>query len=95
MILVVPEDGFQTRIRPGIELARNSRSRGPVVHAGRRDHDRQDQAERVNDQVTFPPVNFLGGVVAVFAADLGGLDGLAVDATGAGCIRINVILRAD
>jgi hypothetical protein len=48
------------------------------------DHDRQDQAQRVHDDVTLATVNLLARVVTPRASDFGRLDGLAVDDGRAG-----------
>jgi hypothetical protein len=58
--------------------------RGPrIVHVGGRDHDRQQQAQRIHDDMAFAATDFLAAVGADFRAALGRLDRLTVDASDA------------
>ena len=55
----------------------------PVVGRRDRDHDDQQQPQRVHDDLALPPGDLLAPVRAPAVGDLGGLDRLAVDAPGA------------
>jgi len=85
VILVVAEDGLQSRDVLRIDLSQQLRSRRSVVGSRAGDDHRDQQAERIDQQMSLAPLDFLAPVVAALrAADLGGLRRLAVDARGAG-----------
>src|SRR5581483_7922006 len=69
-------------------LARELREQLPsglrVIDVGRRDDDRQQQAQRVHDDVALAATDLLAAIGAHLLAALRGLDRLAVDAGDAG-----------
>ena len=79
LILVVPIDQVQPRILPPVQPPQDLGGRRPVVGRGGRDHHRQQQPQRVEQQMTLPPADQLAPVEAPRPADLGPLDRLAVD----------------
>jgi len=83
-VLVVRPQLGQPGERPLGQLLKHSRGGRPVVRRGTRDRHRQDQPERIHDEMPLAAVESLAAVIAVRAADLGRLDGLAVDTPGRG-----------
>ena len=69
----------------GAAQARNQQPRPRWVRGrARRDHHRQHQAQRIDQQMPLAPLDLFAGVVAPRARDLGGLDTLAVQRTSGG-----------
>src|SRR5581483_7411529 len=66
------------------EFRQHLRGRRAIVGTGGRHRYRQQQPQRVHDDVTLAARDLLVAVVAAGAADLGALDRLGVDAAGAG-----------
>ena len=83
-VLVIRPELLQPGECPLGQLPQHLRRRGPVVRRGGGDGHRQDQPQRVHDDVPLAAVEPLATIESVRAADLGGLDGLAVDAPGRG-----------
>src|SRR3954447_16921893 len=84
VVLVVRPELLQAGELLPAQLLEDLRGRRPVVGRGGGDGHRQEQTQGVHHDMALPPLDLLGPVIAVRAADLGGLDGLAVDAAGAG-----------
>ena len=77
----VGEDHLQS-VESCLQLSENSQDEhGSIVVLDARgmDNDRQDQPERVDNNMTLASIDFLTGVVTPLAADLGRLDSLTVD----------------
>lgn len=83
VILVIPPELRQAGERLPVQLPEYPRGRGAVIRRATGDGHRQEQAESVDHDVPLPADKPLTAVVAVWAADLGRLDRLAVDAAGA------------
>ena len=85
VVLAVPEDRLQPRKPLGRDLREQLRSGRAIVEARSRDQHRDQQTERIGQQMPLPSLDFLAAVVApLFPADLGRLHRLAVDAGRAG-----------
>jgi hypothetical protein len=56
----------------------------PVLNVGWQNHDQENQTDRVDQDVSFAPVDFLACIVAPLVAGFGALDALAVDDRSAG-----------
>jgi hypothetical protein len=55
-----------------------------VLNIGRMDDERQDQAQRIDNDMALASIDLLSGIVTPLAADLRRLDGLTVDNRRAG-----------
>ena len=85
VVLAVPEDRLQPQKLLGGDLREQLRSGRAVVDARGGDQHRDQQTERIDQQMPLPTLDFLAAVVApLFPADLGRLHRLAVDAGRAG-----------
>ncbi len=62
-VATVGPDAFQSRVQAS-QLAKYQFGSVAVLNVGRMDHHRQDQTERVDDQVPLPTVHLLAGIVA-------------------------------
>ena len=74
---VSPDQG-QTTEAPA-DRSQNQPGAITVLHAGAMNHYPQKQSHRVNDNMTFAPVDLLAGVIASLSALLSCLDRLRVD----------------
>ena len=79
VILVVPPELLHTRVILGVESPHHVCSRGTIVEGCGRDHDRQQQSQRVHQNMTLSAVDFLAAIVAMLAASFRRLDRLAVN----------------
>src|SRR5687768_9269500 len=80
VIATIAVDDTQTWKRFGIHLGQDILGCNTVVHACRRDQHRQQQTQRIHNQMPLSTFDFLAGIVAAFfAALLGGFYRLAVD----------------
>jgi len=81
VILAVAEDRLQSRKLLRRNLREQQRRCGAVVQGGAGDQHRDQQSQRIDQQMPLPALDFLAAVVApLFPADLGRLHRLAVDA---------------
>src|SRR5579864_7004960 len=94
VILVVGLHHFQAREVGTRHLGEQLRSGPRIIHVGGRDHDRQQQAHRIHDDMAFAAADLLAAVGSHFRAPLGRLDRLTVDAGDAGS-RIAASLRTN
>ena len=56
----------------------------PILNIGGQHHHRDDQPDRIDQDMTFAPIDFLAGIVTPLVADLGAFDALTVDDTSTG-----------
>jgi len=80
-VCAVGEDHFQP-MEPFFESAENSQDQHRsilVLNIGRMDDERQDQTQRIDNDMALTSVDLLSGIVTSLAADLGRLDRLTVD----------------
>jgi len=55
-----------------------------ILNIGGQHHHRDDQPDRIDQDMAFAPVDFLAGIVTSLVADLGAFDALTVDDTRTG-----------
>ena len=56
----------------------------PILNIGGQHHHRDDQPDRIDQDMAFAPIDFLAGIVTPLVADFGALDALTVDDTCTG-----------
>jgi len=85
VILPIRKDREETRKVVGRDMAKQDRGGHPIIETRTGDQDGQQQAQRIDQQVPLAPIDFLAAIVpTLWAAHLGGLNRLAIDARGAG-----------
>src|SRR5512135_3555183 len=75
---IAPDGGQPGEPRP-VQLPEHLRRRRSVVGRGRRDHHRQQPPQRIEGDMSLPPVDLLARIIASLPTTLGALDRLAVD----------------
>lgn len=94
VVFAVGPDNLQTRKSPRLDAGQGLLGSLGIVHRRGCDHNGQHHSHGIHDDVALAPCDFLGSIVAAFAAHLRGLDRLAVNRSCAGR-HIPAILEPD
>ena len=83
VVLVVPKNHRQTRKGRGRNQRQDLRGGTAIIEAGAGETDREEEPQRVHDDMALPALDVFAPVLAARrAADLRGLDRLTLDADG-------------
>jgi len=85
VILLIRTDHAETRKVVGRDVAEQEWCCHPIIEPGTGHQDGQQQPQRLHQQMSLAPVDFLAAILsALRASHLGGLDRLTLDAGGTG-----------